>query len=421
VGKVERAVQPGGDLPHEPSASSAWQKAAWTWTLVSSVLATSPSHLRETRSSITVTAGGRCAGRAAGAAADPRPAAPAAGWRATPTPAPETSRGGRACGGRSVSPHWWNSQTISAISPSSSPWTGWPPGARSSSRSVAWRASHRHALVSPAPAPGRRPAPSTRPGSRGRARPAARPWWPHPPWAGPGQQAPRPVSLHQRQLDRQLLDRLAPPGDLGTGRLQLGVSPGRLHPGLGAGQRRQRALAGDSRMRMIVDRSTASRSAASATVFSCRTSCSQISYVCHGDKNRLARRPSRSVPRWESGMISSSFSGQQPERMLADPTPVLHREVRRNPVEVSRQLHQRVFAVPTMRSCRGALSRAACALEAPETPSPAVTRITAELCLAAPHPTLCGAQAVSRITRLGRWLDPVGTLEEQAEQQREGR
>jgi hypothetical protein len=25
------------------------------------------------------------------------------------------------------------------------------------------------------------------------------------------------------------------------------------------------------------------------------------------------------------------------------------------------------------------------------------------------------------ITRLGRWLDPVGTLEEQAEQQREGR
>jgi hypothetical protein len=39
-----------------PSASSAWQKAAWTWTLVSSTETTSPSHLRETRSSIAQTA-----------------------------------------------------------------------------------------------------------------------------------------------------------------------------------------------------------------------------------------------------------------------------------------------------------------------------------------------------------------------------
>jgi hypothetical protein len=39
-----------------PSASSAWQKAAWTWTLVSSNETTSPSHLRETRSSIAQTA-----------------------------------------------------------------------------------------------------------------------------------------------------------------------------------------------------------------------------------------------------------------------------------------------------------------------------------------------------------------------------
>jgi hypothetical protein len=30
-------------------------------------------------------------------------------------------------------------------------------------------------------------------------------------------------------------------------------------------------------------------------------------------------------------MISSSFSGQQPERMLADPRPVLYREVGRKP------------------------------------------------------------------------------------------
>jgi hypothetical protein len=56
---------------------------------------------------------------------------------------------------------------------------------------------------------------------------------------------PTPFSLHQQQLDRQLLDRLAQPDDLGTGRLQLGVSPGRLHPGLGGGQRLQGALAGD--------------------------------------------------------------------------------------------------------------------------------------------------------------------------------
>jgi hypothetical protein len=54
--KVERAVQPGGDLLHQPSPSSAWPKAAWTWTLVSSVLTTPHSHLRETSSSITVTA-----------------------------------------------------------------------------------------------------------------------------------------------------------------------------------------------------------------------------------------------------------------------------------------------------------------------------------------------------------------------------
>jgi len=56
VSKVECAVQPGGDLLHEPSASSASQKAAWTWTLVSSALTTSHSHLRDTKSSITVTA-----------------------------------------------------------------------------------------------------------------------------------------------------------------------------------------------------------------------------------------------------------------------------------------------------------------------------------------------------------------------------
>jgi hypothetical protein len=53
-----------------------------------------------------------------------------------------------------------------------------------------------------------------------------------------------------------------------------------------------------SRIRMIVERSTSKRSAASLIVVSWRTSCSQISYFCDGDKNRLVRRPIRSVLRW---------------------------------------------------------------------------------------------------------------------------
>jgi len=74
---------------------------------------------------------------------------------------------------------------------------------------------------------------------------------------------------------------------------------------------------------MIVQRSTPTWSAASLMVVSPRTSRNQISCFCDGDKNRLARRPSRSVPRWRSGMISSSSSGQRPKQMLADPKPDL--------------------------------------------------------------------------------------------------
>src|SRR5215211_7348505 len=85
------------------------------------------------------------------------------------------------------------------------------------------------------------------------------------------------------------------------------------------------------RSRMIVERSTPTRSAASLMVVSPRTSCSQISYFCDGDRNRLARRPSRSLPRSCSVMIRPSSSGQQPEQMLSDPNPVLYREVRRKP------------------------------------------------------------------------------------------
>jgi hypothetical protein len=45
-----------------------------------------------------------------------------------------------------------------------------------------------------------------------------------------------------------------------------------------------------------------------------------------GVRNRLARRPSRSLPRSCSVMIRPSSSGQQPERMLSDPNPVLYRK-----------------------------------------------------------------------------------------------
>jgi hypothetical protein len=73
-----------------------------------------------------------------------------------------------------------------------------------------------------------------------------------------------------------------------------------------------------SRSRMMVERSTAHSSAASPMVVSWRTNCSQISYFCSGVKNRLARRPRRSLPRLESDMIRRSLLGQEPKRMLSD-------------------------------------------------------------------------------------------------------
>jgi hypothetical protein len=62
----------------------------------------------------------------------------------------------------------------------------------------------------------------------------------------------------------------------------------------------------------IVERSTARRSAASLMVVSPRTSCSQTSYFCNGVRNRLARRPSRSVPRSNSVMVRPSSSVSNP-------------------------------------------------------------------------------------------------------------
>jgi hypothetical protein len=168
--------------------------------------------------------------------------------------------------------------------------------------------------VGPAPAPRTPPAPSS-PGRRHpRARPAGRPWWPHPPAAGPGHSAPTPFSLHQQQLDGQLLEGLPQPGRLGMGGLQLQSRLVGCTPGLEVARASSAPWRATSRMRMIVERSTSKRSAASLMVVSCRTSCSQISYFCDGDKNRLARRPIRSVPRWESGMIAPPVRASNPSR-----------------------------------------------------------------------------------------------------------
>ena len=57
--------------------------------------------------------------------------------------------------------------------------------------------------------------------------------------------APTPVSLHQQQLDGQLLGSPRLAGRLRPGRLQLHVPSGGRHARLGVGQRRQRTVLGD--------------------------------------------------------------------------------------------------------------------------------------------------------------------------------
>jgi hypothetical protein len=346
-----------------PSASSAWQKAAWTWTLVSSLLTTSHSHLREIRSSITVTAvlalvkwvvskihnipgwystqsgnAGAPSGRvgAAAAAAALGQQHPPYGGGRHPHPlqvraaVDELARGAvdlaplveqrddlgdllgqqlmdRPAARRRVL------QQVGGATPQPSPRA---PLAQLQRRA---RRPHRPSLVDGMIEQGQQPslvAASTRGGTRPLSPNAL-------------------FSLHQQQLDGQLLERLPKPGRLGSGGLQLQVAPGRLHARLGGGQGLQRGLAGASWIRMIVERSTSKRSAASEIVVSWRSSCRQISYFCDGDKNRLARRPIRSVPRSGSGMISSSCSGQQPEQMLADPPLDLCHEVRRKPASAA--------------------------------------------------------------------------------------
>ena len=121
-----------------------------------------------------------------------------------------------------------------------------------------------------------------------RAGPAARTWWPDPPGAGPGHSAPTPFSLHQHQLDGHLLERLAQPGRLRPAlQLQLPSRPAAPRAWRTASAWIAPSLA-TVRIRMIVERSTPYRSAASAIVVSSRTSCSQISYFCNGVRNRLA-------------------------------------------------------------------------------------------------------------------------------------
>jgi hypothetical protein len=89
------------------------------------------------------------------------------------------------------------------------------------------------------------------------------------------------------------------------------------------------------RIRMTVERSTSHCPAASAIVTSWRTSCNQISYFCNGVKNRLPRRPARSVPRSGTDMIGWSSTRRGDPRMLLDSPADLYREVRRKPLSGS--------------------------------------------------------------------------------------
>src|ERR1035438_185356 len=58
-----------------------------------------------------------------------------------------------------------------------------------------------------------------------------------------------------------------------------------------------------SRTRMIVERSTPARSAASRVVNSPRNNPIQISYFCEGDRNRLRRRPPPALPAKRPGSV----------------------------------------------------------------------------------------------------------------------
>jgi hypothetical protein len=72
---------------------------------------------------------------------------------------------------------------------------------------------------------------------------------------------------------------------------------------------------------MTVERSTPARSAAALIVLSPRSSPSQISYFCDGDRNRLRRRPPLDGfcdP--DSGFPDSSWKSRRASQMRSDQT-----------------------------------------------------------------------------------------------------
>jgi len=75
-----------------------------------------------------------------------------------------------------------------------------------------------------------------------------------------------------------------------------GSRPAALTPGREAASAFSAPCRATWRSFMIVERSTPARSAASRVVISPRTSATQISYFCDGDKNRLRRRPPPTGP-----------------------------------------------------------------------------------------------------------------------------
>ncbi len=122
----------------------------------------------------------------------------------------------------------------------------------------------------------------------GRGRP---PWWPRQRDAGRGHSAPL-LSLDHHELDGHLLERLAQVGGIGPGRLQLEVLVG----GRAGSWRGPAAHPRWPRWGcMLVERSTCQASAARPWLVAHKLQ--NNSYFSNGLKNRLARRPARSVPR----------------------------------------------------------------------------------------------------------------------------
>ena len=106
-----------------------------------------------------------------------------------------------------------------------------------------------------------------------------------------------------------------------SGSTPLGRTPGR-----DAAKASSAPCLATSRSFITVERSTPARSAASLIVLSPRSSPSQISYFCDGDKNRLRRRPPLGGfcgP--DSGMTGSLSKSRRASQMRSNQTPDLWR------------------------------------------------------------------------------------------------